>query len=82
MTKETKEGFLDRAMGKLASRRLWVWLTCTFVFLSMAVVYMATGALVEGEVMMHFADKWVDVSMVFIAVVGAQDIMKSWRGDG
>ena len=81
MSGEDKRGLLDRMMGKLASRRLWVWLTCTFVFLVMTGVYVTTGELVSEEVMNHFVDKWVDVSMVFIAVVGVQDIVKSWKGE-
>lgn len=81
LSEQEKKGLIDTAMLKLASRRLWVWMLSTLVFLTMSFVYMGSTELVSDEVMVHFADRWVDVSMVFIAVVGLQDIVKSWRGD-
>jgi hypothetical protein len=80
LSKEEKKGLIDSAMMKLASRRLWVWMFCTIVFLVMSIVYMSSTDLVTDDVMNHFADKWVDVSMVFIAVVGVQDIVRTLRG--
>lgn len=81
LSEQEKKGLIDTAMLKLASRRLWVWMLSTLVFLTMSFVYMGSTELVSDEVMVHFADRWVDVSMVFIAVVGLQDIVKSWKGE-
>ena len=75
------QAILDRAMGKLASRKLWVWLACTLVFLAMSIVYMTSTTLIAGDVMKHFADKWVEISMLFVAVVGVGDVVETWRGD-
>ena len=78
---ERNRAILDKAMGKLASRRLWVWLVCTFVYFCMSMVYIFTESAISSEVMNHASDKWVEISQVFLAVVGVDNIVQSWRGN-
>lgn len=54
---------LDKAMGKVASRKLWAWLT-------------ATGALFAGALGGH---EWVVVTAVYIGTQGAIDAIERLR---
>jgi len=55
--------FLDRAMSRIASRKLWAWLT-------------ATGALFAGAL---DSSCWVTVTVVYIGSQAAVDIAERLR---
>ena len=59
---ESKIGVLDRVFGKLASRKLTVWITATAL--------MATTAIDP--------DSWVTISLVYIGSQSAIDLAVAW----
>ena len=76
---QKKGGLIDVAMKKLASRRAWAWLTATLGFFILMMVYISSTDLVDDSVMTRGMELWVDVTMTFLAVVGIDDIAKSWK---
>jgi hypothetical protein len=62
MSEETK-ALLDRALSKLTSRKLLVWLT-------------ATGLSLAGTVT---SEDWVAVSLVYIGSQALVDLASTWR---
>lgn len=63
MEEETKDGVLDKVLGKAVSRKLLVWLSSSaFLWFGM----------VTGE-------QWVALSLAYIGVQGLADIATSWK---
>ena len=62
MSEEAK-AFLDRALSKLTSRKLLVWLTATGIALTSSVT----------------SEDWVAVSLVYIGSEAAVDLASVWR---
>ena len=56
---------LDRALNKLVSRKLMVWLT-------------ATGLMLTETVPLHSED-WVAISLAYIGIQGLGDIAMKWK---
>ena len=56
---------LDRALNKLVSRKLMVWLT-------------ATGLMLTETVPLHSED-WVAISLAYIGIQGLGDIAVKWK---
>jgi|TARA_Y100000310_G_C20412085_1_gene682510 hypothetical protein len=59
----TMKQVVDKALGKLFSRKLMVWLT-------------ATGLLAFADLT---SSDWVAISLVYIGVEGMADIASRWR---
>tara|TARA_Y100001973_G_C5203460_1_gene339601 strand:- start:1196 stop:1444 length:249 start_codon:yes stop_codon:yes gene_type:complete len=62
----SKIGLLDKMFGKLASRKLTVWITATAL--------MAVTAIDP--------DSWVTISLVYIGSQSAIDLAVAWRKAG
>ena len=65
-TTATKIGLLDKMFGKLASRKLTVWITATALMAATAID----------------PDSWVTISLVYIGSQSAIDLAVAWRKAG
>ena len=66
MMSEKTKAVLDKALSKVTSRKLLVWLTATGLVL--------TGSLTSED--------WVAVALVYIGSQSAVDLARAWRHGG